>query len=59
MLNSTKQKAEGELHEAKGVAKEEAGKLTGNEELESEGRVEKIAGTVQKKLGEIEKLFGK
>lgn len=59
MLDSTKQQAEGNLHEAKGTAKEEAGKLTGNRELEGEGRTEKVAGIVQKKLGEVEKLFGK
>jgi uncharacterized protein YjbJ (UPF0337 family) len=59
MLDSTKQQLEGKLHEAKGAAKLEAGKITNNPELESEGRTEKIAGIVQKKLGELEKVFGK
>jgi len=59
MLDSTKQQLEGKLHETKGAAKEEAGKLSDNPKLESEGRTEKIAGIVQKKLGELEKVFGK
>jgi uncharacterized protein YjbJ (UPF0337 family) len=59
MLDSTKQQVEGQLHETKGAAKEAAGKLTDNPELESEGRTEKVAGIVQKKLGEIEKVLGK
>jgi uncharacterized protein YjbJ (UPF0337 family) len=58
MPNSAKQQLEGKLHEAKGEAKEKAGELTGNPDLEAEGRTEKIAGTVQKKLGELEKLLG-
>ena len=59
MLDSTKQQLEGKLHETKGAAKQEAGKVTNDPELESEGRTEKIAGIVQKKLGELEKVFGK
>lgn len=38
---------------------EEAGKATNNSELESKGRVEKVAGKVQKTLGKMEKLVGK
>lgn len=59
MPNSTRQQLEGKLHEAKGDAKKKAGKLTNDPALESEGQTEKIAGTVQKKLGELEKLIGK
>jgi uncharacterized protein YjbJ (UPF0337 family) len=59
MENSTKQQLEGTMHETKGAAKEQIGKDTQNPELESEGRKEKVAGIVQKKLGEIEQLFGK
>ena len=59
MTESTKQQLEGTLHEAKGAAKQEAGERTNDPQLESEGRTEKIAGTVQRKLGELEKLFGK
>jgi uncharacterized protein YjbJ (UPF0337 family) len=59
MPNSTRQQLEGKLHEVKGDAKEKAGELTNDPALEGEGRTEKIAGTVQKKLGELEKLVGK
>jgi uncharacterized protein YjbJ (UPF0337 family) len=59
MLNSTKQQLEGKLHEEKGAAKQKAGELMNNEDLKSEGETEKIAGIVQKKLGEVAKVFGK
>jgi uncharacterized protein YjbJ (UPF0337 family) len=59
MPNSTRQELEGKLHEVKGEAKEKAGKITHDPALESEGRTEKIAGTVQKTLGKLEKLIDK
>lgn len=59
MTNSTKQKMEGDLHDAKGTAKEAEGKLTNDPDLEAEGRTEKVAGIVQKKLGQLEKIIGK
>jgi uncharacterized protein YjbJ (UPF0337 family) len=59
MKNSTKQQIEGDLHDAKGTAKEAEGKRTHNRTLEAAGRTEKVAGIVQKKLGKIEKLIGK
>ena len=59
MVNSTRQQAEGKLKEARGLAKQKAGEAIHNPQLESEGRTEKIAGTVQKKLGQVEKLIGK
>jgi uncharacterized protein YjbJ (UPF0337 family) len=34
-----------------------AGELTDNPELEAEGTSEKIAGKVQKKIGEVKKVF--
>jgi uncharacterized protein YjbJ (UPF0337 family) len=58
MLNSTKQQLEGKLHEEKGALKQKAGELTNNTNLASEGETEKIAGIVQKKLGEVAKVFG-
>jgi len=59
MTNSTKQQIEGDLHDAKGTAKEAEGKLTHDSDLEAEGRTEKVAGMVQKNLGKLEKLIGK
>lgn len=59
MRNSTRQQIEGERHDAEGTAKEAEGKLTHDPDLEADGRIEKVAGIVQKKLGKLEKLVGK
>jgi uncharacterized protein YjbJ (UPF0337 family) len=59
MKSSTKDKAEGTFHEAKGKVKEVAGKLTDNPKLEGEGTGEKIAGKVQQKVGQVKKVLGK
>lgn len=59
MKSSTKDQAEGMLHQVKGTAKEIAGKLTDNPELEGEGTGEKIAGKVQEKIGQIKKVLEK
>lgn len=57
MKNSSKDQAEGTLHEAKGKVKEQIGKTTNNPRLQDEGTDEKVAGKVQKKAGQIEKVF--
>jgi uncharacterized protein YjbJ (UPF0337 family) len=59
MKSSTKDQAEGTFHQAKGKVKEVAGKLTDNPKLEAEGLGEMIAGTVQKKVGQVEKVLEK
>ena len=59
MKSSTKDKAEGKYHEVKGKIKEMAGELTDNPELEADGTSEKIAGKVQKKIGEVKEVFEK
>jgi len=59
MKSSTRDKTEGTFHEAKGKAKQMAGKLTDNPELEAEGTDEKIAGKVQEKIGKVKKVLGK
>ena len=59
MQSSTKDKAKGTFHEAKGKAKEVAGKITDNPTLEAKGKVEKIAGKVQQKVGQVKKVLGK
>jgi len=58
MKSSSRDKAEGTLHEVKGKVKEVVGEITDNSELEAEGTDEKIAGKVQKKIGEVKKVFG-
>jgi uncharacterized protein YjbJ (UPF0337 family) len=59
MKSSIRDKAEGTFHEVKGKAKEAAGKLSDNPELEAEGANEKIAGKVQEKVGHVKKVLGK
>ena len=44
MEESTKDKIQGGMDETKGKIKEEAGKLTGNEDLQARGTMEKIGG---------------
>ena len=57
MKNSTKDQAQGTLHEVKGKVKERVGKTTNNPRLQDEGTDEKVAGKAQKKAGQIEKVF--
>jgi len=59
MKTSTKDQAEGTFHEVRGKAKEVIGKLSDNPKLEGEGLGEKIAGTIQKKVGQVEKVLEK
>ena len=59
MKDSIKDQAEGTFHELKGKITEVAGKLGNNPDLEAEGTVEKIAGKVQGKIGQVEKVLGK
>ncbi|MCG6538152.1 MAG: CsbD family protein [Syntrophales bacterium LBB04] len=59
MKSSVRDKAEGTFHEAKGKAKEMAGKLGDKPELEAEGTNEKIAGNVQQGIGKVKKVLGK
>ena len=57
MKSSSRDKAEGKLHEVKGKVKEVAGKLTDNPELEAEGAGEKLAGKVRGKIGQIKEVL--
>jgi len=59
MKSSTKDKAKGTFHEAKGKVREVAGKIMGNPTLEAKGRVEYMAGKAQEKIGQIKKVIGK
>jgi uncharacterized protein YjbJ (UPF0337 family) len=59
MKSSTRDDAEGKLHQMKGKIKEIAGNLTDNPKLEAEGAGEKMAGIVQEKMGQVKKVWGK
>jgi len=57
MKPSTKDQIKGAFHEVIGKAKETAGQVTNNPNLEGRGQGETLAGKVQKKVGQIEKVF--
>lgn len=57
MNPSTQDEIKGIAHEVKGKVKEKAGQVTNNPDLEAEGKAESIAGTLGKKVGQIEKVF--
>ena len=59
MNQSTKDEIKGNMHAAKGTVKEKAGKVTNNPNLTAEGQNEKLAGKVQKKVGQIEGVLEK
>jgi len=59
MKSSTKDKAEGMMHQVKGKIKEIGGKAVGNEDLEDEGKDENLKGKVQEKVGDVKKVFEK
>jgi uncharacterized protein YjbJ (UPF0337 family) len=59
MKDSTKDKIQGGAHEVKGAVKEKVGRAIKNPDLEVAGTDEKLGGKVQKKVGDIEKVFEK
>jgi uncharacterized protein YjbJ (UPF0337 family) len=59
MKASTENEIAGKVHEVKGKIKEKVGRLTNDPDLEGDGIGEKIAGKVQKKIGQVEKVIEK
>jgi uncharacterized protein YjbJ (UPF0337 family) len=59
MKSSIRDQTEGKFHEAKGKVKEMVGEITDNPKLEGKGKAERIAGRVQGKIGQVEKVLGK
>ena len=59
MKSSTKDKIKGAFQESKGKVKEEIGKATGSPDLRDRGTIEKTGGKVQRKIGDVEKVFEK
>ena len=58
MKSSTKDRAKGRLREAAGKVKEKTGRATRDRDLEDRGTAEKVGGKVQRKVGEVKKVFG-
>lgn len=59
MKSSTHDKAAGTAKDLKGKVKEAAGRATRNPDLENEGTADRVEGKVQKKVGDVKKVFGK
>jgi uncharacterized protein YjbJ (UPF0337 family) len=59
MKASTKDEIAGKVHEVKGDIREKVGQVTNDPNLEAEGTDEKIAGKVQKKIGQVERVVEK
>lgn len=59
MKSSTQDRVEGHAKDLKGKVKEGAGKTFANPDLRDEGRADQAEGTVQRKTGEVKKVFGK
>lgn len=57
MKPSTKDQLEGTLHEVKGNVKAAVGRAANNPDLIVEGKDEALAGTVQKKVADVKKVF--
>jgi uncharacterized protein YjbJ (UPF0337 family) len=57
MKPSTQDEIAGDVHEVKGKIKEQVGRVTNNPSLEGEGIGENLAGKVQKKIGQVEKVI--
>lgn len=59
MKSSTKNKAEGKMHQIKGSLKEGIGAAINDRELEVDGKIEVIKGKAQEKTGLVEKVLGR
>ena len=59
MKSSTKDKIKGRIDEAKGKVKEKTGEATGDSDLRDRGTGENAVGKIQRKIGDVKKVFGK
>jgi uncharacterized protein YjbJ (UPF0337 family) len=59
MKSSTQDRAAGHAKDIKGKVKEGAGKALDNPNLRDEGQADQAEGNVQRKTGEVKKVFGK
>lgn len=58
MDSSTHDKIEGTAKEAVGKGKKEAGETIGNPDLRDRGTAQELAGKMQRKVGDVKKVFG-
>ena len=58
MKTSTKDQIKGKAREMAGNAQKEAGKAMDRPDIEDKGRGQEVRGKIQKKVGQIGKVFG-
>jgi uncharacterized protein YjbJ (UPF0337 family) len=58
MKSSIKDQIKGKAREVFGHAKKHAGEAMDRPDIEDKGREEQVQGTVQRKVGEVKKVFG-
>ena len=54
---SPRDEIKGKFHEVRGKAKDKAGRLANDPDLEAEGQTEMVAGKVQRRIGQVEKVL--
>ena len=54
-----KERIKGGLRKATGTVKEKVGQMTGDRDMEDRGTMEKAGGKIQRKVGDVKKVFGK
>ena len=58
MKSSTKDKVKGSVNEGVGKVKEATGNAIGNPDLQDRGTAQRVAGKVERKVGDVKKVFG-
>jgi uncharacterized protein YjbJ (UPF0337 family) len=59
MKSGTRDKVEGAVKEATGKLKEKVGEAMGDPRMRDRGTAERVGGKVQRKVGDLKKVFGK
>jgi len=59
MENSTTDQVKGAFKEAKGAVKEKVGEMANDPNMADRGREENVEGKIQKKVGQVERVFEK
>jgi len=57
MKSSTRDKIKGLKEKIKGSVKERLGSVSGNRDLEEEGKIDQLKGAGREKVGELKKVF--
>jgi len=56
---STRNQAQGKAREVAGAVKQKAGRALRDPDMETQGAVDRAGGKIQKKVGQIQKVFNR